>query len=247
MISERDFRTMRQIVAGADDADSGGMLPWSAMVGLRELIPCDDVTISLNDSNRRAFLQSQLCGDLDPIASDVWEGMRIAFWRHYWQSSCAYPDKSGDLTTITTLSDFESTRQLHSSPMYCEWMKPQGLEHEMMVCLPRQAGLNLRLFFWRGRGRDFADRDRDIAALLRPHLYRAYREQRRRHQQLPRLTDRQLQLLRLVADGYTNRQIGRRLSITEATVRKHLENIFDRIHVNSRTAAVARVFGDNAP
>jgi DNA-binding NarL/FixJ family response regulator len=54
---------------------------------------------------------------------------------------------------------------------------------------------------------------------------------------------RQRQLLRLVAAGYTNDQIGRRLSISEATVRKHLENIFARLGVTSRTAAVTTAFG----
>jgi DNA-binding CsgD family transcriptional regulator len=35
-------------------------------------------------------------------------------------------------------------------------------------------------------------------------------------------------------------QIARRLGVTEATVRKHLENIYARLHVSSRTAAVTR-------
>ena len=49
--------------------------------------------------------------------------------------------------------------------------------------------------------------------------------------------------MRLVAAGHTNRQIARRLVVAESTVRKHLENIFERLQVSSRTAAVARVFG----
>jgi DNA-binding CsgD family transcriptional regulator len=59
----------------------------------------------------------------------------------------------------------------------------------------------------------------------------------------PTLTARQRQLLRLVAGGDTNGQIARRLSISEPTVRKHLENIFERLGVTSRTAAVTEAFG----
>jgi DNA-binding NarL/FixJ family response regulator len=44
-----------------------------------------------------------------------------------------------------------------------------------------------------------------------------------------------------VATGCSNRQIARRLVVSEATVRKHLENIFSRLEVNNRTAAVARL------
>jgi DNA-binding NarL/FixJ family response regulator len=56
------------------------------------------------------------------------------------------------------------------------------------------------------------------------------------------LTQRQLELLRLVAEGRTNSQIARRLDISEGTVRKHLENIYQRLDVTSRTAAVLRAF-----
>lgn len=44
-----------------------------------------------------------------------------------------------------------------------------------------------------------------------------------------------------MASGYTNHQIARRLDGFDATVRKHLENIFVRLAVSSRTAAVARL------
>jgi DNA-binding CsgD family transcriptional regulator len=57
---------------------------------------------------------------------------------------------------------------------------------------------------------------------------------------VPRLTPRQKDLLRLLAAGYTNTQIARRLGISEGTVRTHLENIYERLHVSSRTAAVTR-------
>jgi DNA-binding NarL/FixJ family response regulator len=58
----------------------------------------------------------------------------------------------------------------------------------------------------------------------------------------PDLTPRQRQLLRLVAAGLTNRQIARHVGLSEHTVRKHIENIFERLQVTSRTAAVARAF-----
>jgi DNA-binding NarL/FixJ family response regulator len=96
----------------------------------------------------------------------------------------------------------------------------------------------------RGRGPDFSDRDRALLTLLRPHLYAAYREGTR--PPAPDLTARQQELLQLVAAGYTNSQIARRLAVADSTVRKHLENIFERLQVTSRTAAVTRWLTDAA-
>jgi len=50
--------------------------------------------------------------------------------------------------------------------------------------------------------------------------------------------------MRLLAAGCTNTQIARRLGISEGTVRTHLENIYERLGVSSRTAAVIRAFPD---
>ena len=47
-------------------------------------------------------------------------------------------------------------------------------------------------------------------------------------------------MLRLVADGLSNRDIAARLTLTEATVKSHLVHVFTKLGVGSRTAAVAK-------
>ena len=83
-----------------------------------------------------------------------------------------------------------------------------------------------------------------MLTLLRPHLDQTYLDTARRRHPVPRLTRRQKDLLRLLAAGHTNAQIARRLGISEGTVRTHLENIYEKLEVSSRTAAVTRVFPD---
>ena len=111
---------------------------------------------------------------------------------------------------------------------------------------PRTAGpgRHARLYLTRGPGPDLSERDRALLVLLRPHLYQAYLDTERRRHPVPRLTPRQNDLLRLLAAGHTNTQIARRLGISESTVRTHLENIYDKLGVSSRTAAVTRTFPD---
>lgn len=54
------------------------------------------------------------------------------------------------------------------------------------------------------------------------------------------LTDRELDVLRLAAKGYTNKAIGVQLAISDRTVQGHLAHIFSKLQANSRTEAVMR-------
>jgi two-component system, NarL family, response regulator YdfI len=55
----------------------------------------------------------------------------------------------------------------------------------------------------------------------------------------PPLTNRERQVLGLLADGFGNKQIAARLGISTNTVKTHLELLFDKLGVSSRTEAVA--------
>ena len=137
--------------------------------------------------------------------------------------------------------------------MYSGLYRPFGAEHELQLSLPDPAGLTagpgrtVRLYFVRGPGPDFSERDRAVLTLLRPHLHQAYLDAERRRHPVPRLTPRQMELLHLVGAGHTNAQIARRLGISETTVRTHLENVYERLQVSSRTAAVTRAFPAGLP
>jgi len=54
----------------------------------------------------------------------------------------------------------------------------------------------------------------------------------------PRLTDREMDVLKLVARGLNNRDIARDLFISENTVKNHVRNILDKLHLHSRMEAV---------
>lgn len=54
----------------------------------------------------------------------------------------------------------------------------------------------------------------------------------------PVLSNREVQVLTKVADGLSNKQIGRHLGISEKTVRNHLTRVFDKLEASNRTQAV---------
>jgi DNA-binding NarL/FixJ family response regulator len=52
------------------------------------------------------------------------------------------------------------------------------------------------------------------------------------------LTNRELDVLRLIRDGFRNKQIADQLSIAETTVNFHIKNLVDKLQANDRTHAV---------
>ncbi len=56
------------------------------------------------------------------------------------------------------------------------------------------------------------------------------------------LSRRELDVLRLVADGSPNREVARKLFISEATVKTHLLHLYDKLGVRDRASAVAEAY-----
>jgi DNA-binding NarL/FixJ family response regulator len=61
---------------------------------------------------------------------------------------------------------------------------------------------------------------------------------------LPELTQRERDVLRLLADGLANEEIGKRLYISAETVRTHVRKAMDKLDADTRTQAVARALRD---
>ncbi len=76
--------------------------------------------------------------------------------------------------------------------------------------------------------------------LLHEFAALARRDQEERVEQIPapRLTDREMQVLKLVARGMNNRDIGKELFISDNTVKNHVRNILEKLQIHSRMEAV---------
>jgi DNA-binding CsgD family transcriptional regulator len=177
--------------------------------------------------------------------SDIgsWDPDVAAATRHSWplRDEC-----SQVATTAVIFSDFLSRRDQRRNLWYQGVMRPHSVEYECKLWLPAPSGAARGFFFSRSPGdRDFDERDRSVLTVLRAHLA-AIRERWERRRCPPGLTDRELEVLGLIREGLTNQEIADRLVIATGTVRTHLENIFEKLNVHTRTAALARAFGPKA-
>jgi DNA-binding CsgD family transcriptional regulator len=233
---EVDLRSLVALLAEGADDDTGQGLPTGVLAAAHRLVPSDNVSFVEFDDRKQVSYFGQAYGRMTEDSDPGEE----PFWLHYWDCmACSYPSRSGDERSVTMISDFYTDRQFHSSGMYADYFSPLRFEHEIMLCIRAPAGRTRRLLFFRGPGSDFNERDRLLLTLLRPHLDELYRRLEFRRRGVKNLTRRQWQLLELVAAGHTNAEIAKRLYISPPTVRKHLENIFERLGVGTRTAAAA--------
>ncbi len=74
--------------------------------------------------------------------------------------------------------------------------------------------------------------------LLNEYTSLARRAEEKQQYPTPALTSRELEVLKLVAKGQSNREIGDELYISENTVKNHVRNILEKLHLHSRMEAV---------
>jgi DNA-binding CsgD family transcriptional regulator len=149
-------------------------------------------------------------------------------------------------TRALKISDFASSVQLHRLDYYNHALRPLGIEHQIRLWLKAPRGIARFFYISRRRAEgDFAERDRDLLELVRPFLL-AFHERFDVHvadeANADGLTDRETEILAWVARGKTNQEIAALLVVSPHTIRKHLEHVFRKLRVHTRTAAVARAF-----
>ena len=244
--TQADVSRVLEIVESARAVDGSEIFYSDVLRGLAELVPSDDITFQLMDIPRETYELFSLAGGTIVVTNDRQEREQdpeeyARWWDAYW--AC---DRAGwhlpDHGRVVRRTDHYSDREYRATAIG-QLMAGWGVRYDICACLPPYGGLDLSFGLFRASGLDFTDREVEIVKLIRPHLGELHMRRQRELSGEPELTPRQWQILRQVSLGSSNAQIGRALGVSEATVRKHLENIFLRLRAVSRTEAVRKVSG----
>jgi len=161
---------------------------------------------------------------------------RAAFDRHFQQHPLVrYHGYQGG-TDARRISDSVPFERFRRGALYNDYYRRVGIDHAMALPIYVRDGLLVSFVLNRKR-RDFTDREKALLELLRPHLARAYK----RTMTLDRLTGRESEVLHWVSCGKSDAQIGAILGLSARTVQKHLQHLYEKLGVESRTAAAMRV------
>ena len=140
------------------------------------------------------------------------------------------------------MSEVISERELHRLDYYNEFLRHAHIRDRLRVWLWRSAETAACITLVRSDAH-FSDRDGAVMAVLQPHLT-ALRERFIAGDDLldeVDLTIREAEVVTLVATGRSNAEIARLLFISPATVAKHLEHAYRKLHVAGRSEVAAAV------
>lgn len=216
--------------------------------GLRRTVGADCVCIDVCRDWGEQRPSVTLAGEpntLTPAQIDQW--MALSADDPYLVNLLA----TGDPRPYRT-SDFMPFQRFRQTTVYREVFAQYEMRH-LLVMTPRKTDQVLVLIGLTRRLHDFSDREtralhplRDLIATALDYQAQITAIQAKintdmlsaqlRHLSL---TQRENQVLALVATGHTNDQAARKLGISPRTIRKHLESVFTKASVPSRAAAVA--------
>lgn len=242
---ESALRLVEDLAETDDPADLGRR----ALPGLDRLVPSD--VLSYNEITPGTG-QVAYCAYPEDVVFSA--DIVAAFEAHVHENPLVgHLEATGDGSPMM-ISDFLSQERFHRLAVYTEFYRHVPVEHQIAIGLPRVDGRIVGIALNRARAA-FTEDDRDLLAVLRTPLVRATIRARSRNRarqalsgragdRMADLTDRELQLLELVARGSTNTAIARKLGISPRTVAHHLDSAYRKLDVTSRAAAVYRAVNE---
>jgi DNA-binding CsgD family transcriptional regulator len=235
-IDGRDAASLLELVH--DGARESGVEPFPPMVllGLASLIPSDACVGYQEADVSGEFRVVEL---IEVIGTPPSPAAERAFHTLGWQNPMHCRLHAG-ADRVLRLSDMLTRRQRARLEYNDAVWRPHGIDDALRTWLPAPPGRARSIYLERS-GKNYTDRERTLLELVRPHLarMRLNAESRRGVDASLGLSPREAEVLGWVARGKTNAEIATVLFISPQTVRKHLEHIFEKLGVRTRTAAAA--------
>jgi DNA-binding CsgD family transcriptional regulator len=154
------------------------------------------------------------------------------------------------------ISDRMTTPAFHNTGLYVEFYRKLRVEDQLVLKVSTAAGRGTGIALSRG-SRSFTDVHRQRLNRLAPHVIQAYRNAKRvtvleRANAAPQesvlavleelgVGRRESEVLLAIAGGLTNKSAAAMLGVSPLTVKKHLENVYTKLGVENRSAAIARL------
>jgi DNA-binding CsgD family transcriptional regulator len=212
-----------------------------AVLRVQELVPCN--AIGYNEVDEEAGLLFLV---IDPPEKRLPDIDRIFGRLAHQHPVIAHHNETGD-HSARAISDFLSAEEFHELDLYREVYAKIDAEDQLSFILPSPPELVVGIAMNRPE-RGFSETERELVELVRPHLSQAFRDAQLRERTDPLsdtslsslgLTGREAEVMRLVVDGRSATEVAEELVISVHTARNHIANVYEKLGVRNRAAAVA--------
>lgn len=193
---------------------------------------------------------------IDPISTTMDQAELDAYYQRY--AAMDYTTWSFDLHAVNVYRDLDlvDVDRRDQTPIFREWMQPQGVYFGCSATLAAHGTpLGTVTLFREREAGDFTGFEMRILKELARHLSlrlgelypRGFVVQARNISPIAALAEqvginpREMEILQLMADGYTNKQMAESLFISESTVKKHVNAVYRKLGVSNRMGLVARL------
>lgn len=166
-LSERQYRAVLDLVGEAHDAQDLDEFRAALLPSLRRLVPADYA--SYNEVPADGGAPVTIADPVLPAEMmEAWERHALTnpLITRFMRTRDARPWR---------FSDVIGADELARLPLYQELYRPLGVRHQIAFALPSRSTLTIGIALSRGGRRDFADAERQMLDLARPHLTQAYR------------------------------------------------------------------------
>jgi DNA-binding CsgD family transcriptional regulator len=248
MMNASDLRSALDCLGAITEATAvDGAFSRHGVAGLRRLVSSDLSHLSVCDleSGHRSVV-SDVPGAISRRQVEVFD-------HHFHHHPLVRAHARNPAAVTVRISDLLPAADFRRMPLYDDYYRAIRIDYAMAV--PIHVHRNELVSFVVNRsGRDFSDRDRECLEAIRTHLGNLYRltaKGARAAWGVPPaqgeasdagLTAREREVLEWLSGGKTDRDIADILGISPRTVHKHLQRIYEKLGVETRTAAVVRAF-----
>ncbi|WP_370963500.1 LuxR C-terminal-related transcriptional regulator [Amycolatopsis sp. cg9] len=244
MSSELTARCLHRTLEVVRELKAAG--PGEGLAALGRLVGCDVVSCTSTEHTTR-----RLTGTVtDRPEHNLMRHAEFRALAHQHPGFAAYRSGALRLGTAAALTDLADLRTLRGLPFYTDFYRPRGTV-DQLLCVVQVDDRHGRVLTLSRSRPGFSARDHDLVELLTPHLAQAFARHERPAVRpvpgtAPELTAREQQVADLVARAATDREIARRLGISPRTVQKHLQRIYRKLDVTSRTELLLHVTGEKS-
>jgi DNA-binding CsgD family transcriptional regulator len=220
-------------LAGANE--SPDPFPDQLLAHLNRLVASDTTSYGVYNPSRRGWRSKpRWAGEPQAHTDSIREAFQT--FRHQ------YPHSPSDPAPVLRWSDRLSQIAMGRLDLYQEVSRPLGIESSLTIFLRDGVRILGGFAFDRFHG-DFSDRDLELLEALTPHLLQLAKNANARWPEpTAQLTPREREILAWVARGKSNHEIATTLYVSPGTIKKHLDNIYAKLDVPNRTAAISRAF-----